>query len=91
MKIRTKILLTFLCLTVLISCRKDEFRFEEAPEETALVPTSLVANLMQRTVLKDGSDDNIIDKASCITIKLPVSLEVNGIQITINNEIDYER
>ncbi len=90
MKIRTKILLTFLCLTVLISCRKDEFRFEEAPEETALVPTSLVANLMQRTVLKDGSDDNIIDKASCITIKLPVSLEVNGIQITINNEDDYE-
>lgn len=90
MKLSPKIFLVLLCLFVLSSCRKDEYRFEEAPEETPLVPTSLVANLMQRTTLKDGSDDNIIDKASCITIKLPVNLVVNGIQITINNEDDYD-
>ena len=90
MKLSPKIFLVLLCLIVLSSCRKDEYRFEEAPEEAPLVTTSLVANLMQRTALNDGSSDNIIDKASCISIKLPVSLVVNGIQITINNEDDYE-
>ena len=72
------------------SCRKDEYGFTEETDEKSLEINSVVASLMQRTTLKDGSDDNIIDKASCITIKFPVSLEVNGIQITINNEDDYE-
>ncbi|GAA4946078.1 hypothetical protein GCM10023314_19200 [Algibacter agarivorans] len=60
------------------------------PEEMPLVPTSVAANLVQRTTLKDGSIDNIIDKASCITIKLPVSLVVNSLQITVNNEDDFD-
>lgn len=90
MKLRAKIIPLLLCFTMLTSCRKDEIRFEKAPEETPLVPTSLVANLIQRTTLKDGSGDNIIDKASCISIKLPVSLVVNGIQIDIENEDDFD-
>lgn len=90
MKLKAEILLMLLCIIVLSSCRKDEYRFEEAPEEAPLISTSLVANLIQRTVLKDGSKDNIIDKASCITVQLPVSLVVNELSIIINNEHDFD-
>ncbi len=89
-KLKSKILLILLCLMVLTSCRRDEFRFEEAPEEAPLIPSSAVANLMQRTTLKDGSGDNIIDRANCITVQLPLSLVVNGLQIDINSEDDYD-
>jgi len=89
-KLKAEILLMLLCIIVLSSCRKDEYRFEEAPEEAPLISTSLVANLIQRTVLKDGSKDNIIDKASCITVQLPVSLVVNELSIIINNEHDFD-
>ncbi|MEH6537241.1 MAG: hypothetical protein V7719_12660 [Psychroserpens sp.] len=75
---------------MLNSCRKDEFRFEETPTEDPLEQNSLVANLMQRTALNDGSDDNIIDRASCITVQLPVNLVVNGLPIIINDEDDYD-
>jgi hypothetical protein len=63
---------------------------EQETGETPLISSSIVASLIQRTVLKDGSADNIIDKASCFTIKLPVNLVVNGIQITVNSEDDYD-
>lgn len=90
MKLKTKILLALLCFIVLFSCRKDEYRFEEAPEETPLLPTSAVANLVQRTTLKDGSSDNIIDRANCITVQLPISLIVNGLEIDVNDEEDFD-
>ena len=89
MKIRLTIILVSFCLLVLNSCRKDEFRFEETPDEEPLVQNSVVANLMQRTALNDGSDDNIIDRASCITVQLPVNLVVNNLPIVINEEDDY--
>jgi len=89
-KISPKISFIFLFLLVFMSCRKEEFRFEEAPEEASLIKTSMVANLIQRTALNDGSGDNIIDLANCISVILPIDLEANGILLTINNPDDYE-
>ena len=89
MKIKITALLTLVFLLVLSGCRKEEYRFEQTPNQEPLVKTSVVANLMQRTALKDGSHDNIIDQASCFTVKLPVDLVVNGNPVTINTPDDY--
>lgn len=84
---------TLLFLSVLLflsSCRTEEIQIINPPIENALVANSTVAKLMKNAVLKDGSHDNIIDKASCITVKLPVTVTVNSKEITINDEDGYE-
>ncbi|MEL0455883.1 hypothetical protein WJN01_06565 [Flavobacteriaceae bacterium SZ-1-7] len=90
MNIKIKLFLTLLVLAVFSACRNDEYRFGEPLNGEPLVKESMVANLIKRTTLKDGSFDNIIDSASCITVKLPVQLMVNGNQVTINTVDDYE-
>lgn len=84
---------TFLLLTtvlILFSCRTEEIQIIDPPKENALIENSPVVNLMSKTVLRDGSHDNIIDKASCLSIKLPVTVIANSTEITINNEDGYE-
>ena len=72
------------------SCRSEENEFVEAPQDESLEANSRVANLLQRTALNDGSEDNIIDNASCLDIELPVTVNVNGIEIVIDSEADLE-
>ncbi len=73
-----------------VSCRSEESEFIEAPQEEALKANSAVATLMQRTAMKDGSEDNILDNANCFTIELPVTVIVDGIEITIDSEEDLD-
>ena len=77
------ILIASINLSFFVSCRKDEIILTKAPEDKTLLANSVVANLMQRTSILDGSVDNIIDRANCILIKLPVSLIVNGIPMLL--------
>ena len=90
MKILKSTLLLLSTFLILFSCRTEEIKIIDPPTENALVVNSPVVNLMSKTVLKDGSHDNIIDKASCLSIKLPVTVIVNSKQITINDEDGYE-
>jgi hypothetical protein len=77
-------------LNFFVSCRKDEIILKNAALEKTLLPNSLVDSLIQHTAFLDGSSDNIIDKANCILIKLPVSLIVNGVPIVINSPKDFD-
>ena len=72
------------------SCRTEEDEIINAPTEETLGANSTVASLMQRVSLSDGSIDNIIDNANCFTVNLPVTVIVNGIEVTVNTEDDYE-
>lgn len=72
------------------SCRTEEDEIIDAPIEETLGANSSVAALMQRVSLSDGSLDNIIDNANCFTVNLPVTVIVNGIEVTVNTEADYE-
>ncbi len=82
--------LVFLLLcTVLFSCRKEEFEFIGTPPGQTLKANSTVANLLQRIALKDGSPDNLIDGASCFSLKLPVTVEVDGLEVIIDETEDY--
>lgn len=83
--------LFLLALTItLVSCREEESVFIEGPQDEALAANSNIAGLLQNTATKDGSDDNIIDNASCISIELPVSVIVNDLEIVVDSPEDFE-
>ncbi|WP_318312735.1 hypothetical protein [Flagellimonas crocea] len=86
----------YLSLTVFLvicllnsSCRKEEFESQGAPPEQALEANTNVANLLLKTTMNDGSDDNIIDQASCFSLQLPVTVTVNGQEVTVSNKGDF--
>lgn len=82
--------LFILALTMtLVSCREEESIFIDGPELETLKADSNIARLLQNTAAKDGSDDNIIDNASCISIELPVSVIVNDLEIVVDSPEDF--
>ena len=79
------------CMTFLLTaCRSEEDELIEPNPEQTLQANSNVANLLQRTAQNDGSEDNIIDNASCIDIELPVTVNVNGLEIVVDTEDDLD-
>lgn len=77
-------------ICILVSCRTEETIAIDPPKENVIQVNSKVATLISRTALKDGSKDNIIDKANCLTINFPVTVFVNGEEKVIETEDDYE-
>ncbi|MBT8291051.1 MAG: hypothetical protein KJO93_09445 [Muriicola sp.] len=75
---------------LLTSCREEESVLIEGPQEEVLKANSVVANLMQRTAMNDGSDDNIVDQANCFSLEFPFTVVVNGMDITVNSEEDLD-
>ena len=57
------------------------------PDKTgeAIKRNSPLADLMKRVSMKDGSFDNILDRSSCISIKLPVTVLDEGRHIRIES------
>ena len=74
---------------LVISCRKETFELLEGPTDKNLVSNSTIANLLKRIALNDGSVDNIIDKANCFTVQLPITVVANGEEIEIVYVADY--
>jgi len=92
MSTRIKFLSIFILFTLLIlsGCQNEVVEIIDPPNDQVITPNSAVADLVQRTSLKDGSHDNIIDQASCISLVLPVTVIANGLEITIDSEDDFK-
>lgn len=75
---------------VATSCRKEESILIEGPQNETLKANSAVANLLRRTSMKDGSDDNIVDNANCFSLDFPFTVFVNGMEITVTSEDDLD-
>lgn len=88
-KIKLGILLFMFSLLV-FSCRTEETLLIEPPEEEQLAVNSTIAILMQQVTLLDGSNDNIIDNANCITIQLPITVIIDGEELIIESELDFD-
>ena len=89
-KMKTLLLLPFFALLLFTSCQQELIDITEPTQEEALVASSELTSMISATSKMDGSEDNIIDKASCLSIKLPVKVVVNGIEIIINSREDYK-
>lgn len=83
--LRAKITTSFFLLFALLlsGCQKDDDRIITPPADQVIGPE--MATLLQRISLKDGSADNIIDHASCITLVFPLTVTVNGIDVSLKN------
>ena len=82
--------LTIVVLVLFSSCQDSIPETIEEDEVAQLNANSNMANLLSRTSFKDGSKDNIIDKANNITIVLPITVIVNGIEINVSTEDDFQ-
>ena len=69
------------------SCQ-EEFEEVGGNDQETLMAGSSTAELIINTSSNDGSFDNIVDGASCIAVNFPYTVEVGGIQITIDSKED---
>ncbi len=84
------LLLVLGVLFTMTSCRTEDDLAIDPPTEETIEANSTIANLMANVAINDGSLDNIIDNASCLSVQLPVTVTVNNIEITINDEDGYQ-
>jgi len=89
MKLKNYFFILSLISTFLFSCQKEISTVVQPTQSEVLTPNTTVESLIQKTVTKDGSKDNIIDNASCTSVQLPVTVIANGVEIVINSESDY--
>ena len=52
---------------------------------------STTTNNLKRTSMYDGSFDDFLDRASCSSILLPVTAKINGVQVSILSQLDYQQ
>ncbi len=81
--------LFILCLISFSSCQKEVIEITTSQREQTLVPNSTLTTLIVDAVTLDGSVDNIIDKANCLEVRLPVTVTVNGTNVEIRTKDDY--
>lgn len=84
--------LTLLLITAMTftSCQEE---FEELPQpdqQQTIMASSSTAKLIENTAANDGSFDNIVDGASCFAVKFPYTVNVNGLDITIDSPEDLK-
>jgi len=89
-QIKNLITILFFFVLIFSSCRKELIINETGPGQPGLEANSTVANLMKKVSLNDGSNDNIIDNANCFNIQLPVIVIVNGLEIIVDSEEDFD-
>ncbi|MCK0130406.1 hypothetical protein MWU59_02730 [Flavobacteriaceae bacterium F08102] len=82
--------LLLLGLLIFGACRTEESVLIPGPKESSFTADSNLAGLMKRTALKDGSFDNIIDRANCFTVHFPITVIANGIEVVVSSEDDFE-
>ncbi|MFC4720741.1 hypothetical protein ACFO5O_00290 [Geojedonia litorea] len=90
-KLNLLFVLPFFALTMFTSCQDEVIEITEPDAQETFVAESNVANLMARTSTNDGSFDNIIDGSQEFSVNLPITVIVNGVQVTVNSEADFER
>lgn len=70
------------------SCQEEFEEVAGGNDQETITANSSTAELIEKTSSNDGSFDNIVDGASCFALKFPYTVEVNGIQITIDSRED---
>lgn len=88
-KFNLAFILILFALTALTSCQDEVVEITDPSSEQTIVAGSSLATNMMRTATLDGSWDNIIDGANCLSVELPVTVIVNGLEVVIDSEDDY--
>lgn len=91
---RTLHIINRLCLLVVavfaMGCQEELLVIEEPTAAESLSRSDSTVTTVLRMLQKDGSSDNILDRASCTTVRLPVNVVVNEQELLIKNFSDFE-
>lgn len=80
----------FVAMALLFNSCQEEFEEVGSDTQETLETNSSTAELIINTASNDGSFDNIVDESSCIAVQFPYTVEIAGIQITIDSIEDLE-
>jgi hypothetical protein len=83
-------LFTFFALFLVSSCQDEITEITQPTEQEALVPDSPLARNIFNMSTNSSSASTIVTNTSCLSIELPFSVVVNGNEITIETEEDYD-
>lgn len=85
--------ITGVALMLLISFTSCQSEIDDVQGENPNTNSanSTTTNNLERTSMYDGSFDDFLDGASCSSILLPVSAKVNGVQVSILSQLDYQQ
>ena len=72
------------------ACQEEYEEVGGGNEEQTIAANSSTAILIQNTSSNDGSYDNIVDGASCFAVQFPYTVNVNGVEVTIDSKEDLE-
>ncbi|WP_190809593.1 hypothetical protein [Flagellimonas sp. S3867] len=72
------------------SCQEEFEEVNGGNNQETIEANSSTAVLIEKTSSNDGSYDNIVDGASCFALQFPYTVEVNGVQITIDSKEDLQ-
>ena len=75
----------FVAMALLLNSCQEEFEEVGSDAQETIAADSSTAQLMINTASNDGSFDNIVDESSCIAVQFPYTVEIAGIQITIDS------
>jgi hypothetical protein len=88
MKVYYKLL--FFLAFVSISCQKESLVVLENNQEPSFFDDAQLVSLLKGVSAHDGSFDDIIDRSSCFSIKIPYGVVLNGESQQINNIEDLQ-
>lgn len=77
-----------LTLMLFVNCQEDEVIIDNPPVEETIEINAPLFNVLITMAENEGSLDDIIDGTPCASIALPVTLIVNGVEITIDTIAD---
>ncbi|MBT8184456.1 MAG: hypothetical protein KJN76_06430 [Eudoraea sp.] len=80
---------SLLMTLIFISCQKESVPDQQQQSPQAIMESSLLVKLISDVSANDGSYDNIVDGASCLAIKFPYTVVVNGEEIIIDSAAKF--
>jgi hypothetical protein len=75
---------------LLLSCQSEINEQDNDPQGT-ITNASPLTTYLQRVAMVKTVQDNVIDKSSYCTVKLPYTVTVNNEQIAVNTTADYQK
>ena len=72
------------------ACQSEFEEINGSSDQETITANSSTAVLIEKTSSNDGSFDNIVDGASCFAVQFPYTVEVNGIEITLDSREDLD-
>ncbi|WP_299430281.1 hypothetical protein [uncultured Maribacter sp.] len=86
---KTTLFASLLAVAISFTSCQDEFEeISNGEENESITANSAAAKLITNTSSQDGSFDNIVDGVSCFAIEFPYTVNVNGLEVTLDSKED---